>query len=209
MQCSVRIVFRNNSWSCSQNWLAQTLWRVIFPENLIPSQLIKKFASLWNRRVMNPFQRFAICCVLNHFSLGKSTPFFFKANYSIFFYLCFSVTLKYSDESFAQFIFHMRAICLDHLIFNEIMPWLYLMASAKLLSCLLCSFFNFSIFTSPRPLRFWVLQIKLIMKAGSNCCRECPNELIIITMSLNKYVMLEDKVFCHFWEGNSDSASPG
>jgi len=47
------------------------------------------------------------------------------------------------------------------------------------------------------------------MKAGSNCCRECPNELIIITMSLNKYVVLEDKVFCYFWERNSDSASPG
>jgi len=47
------------------------------------------------------------------------------------------------------------------------------------------------------------------MKAGSDSCRECPNELIIITMSLNKYVVLEDKMFYHFWEGNSDSTSPG
>jgi len=33
------------------------------------------------------------------------------------------------------------------------------------------------------------------------------NELIIRNMSLNKYVVLDDKAFYHFWEGNSDSTS--
>lgn len=149
---------------------------------------------------MNPFKCFAICCVLNQFNPGKCTLFFLEGKLqNFFFHLCFSVTLRYLTN-----ILHSSSfICVPY----EVMSYLYLVESATFLSCLLYNFFNLPIFTSPRPLRFWVLQVKLTIQASCNCCKECPNELIIITMSLNKYAVLEDKVFCHFWEGNSYSAS--
>ena len=151
---------------------------------------------------MNSFQRFAICYVLNHFNPGKSTPFFFKTNYSI---LSFSPSLLFSyTEVF------WRTFCIVHLSYachmsrpSHIQPSNALLifgGDAKLISCLLCSFFNLSIFTSPRPLRFWVLQVKLTMKAVFNCCRECPNELIIITMLLNKiYSVGRQRVLLFLW----------
>jgi hypothetical protein len=71
----------------------------------------------------------------------------------------------------------------------------------KLLSCLLCNFFSFSIFPSPSPLRVLVLHVKPTVKTGSSIYRECSNELIIRNVSLNKYVLLEDRSALPFMGG--------